>query len=129
MFIFLSFIMTQSAFGEEYIEEERLWGIESLTIIDNETISVSKRENQGEGSGLSLIHKSYSKGIPLEIKIGNGFLLTDMHHANMYFELIKIEDETAYFKLTDTFNATSFGDGIKKQTKFITKRIKANLDE
>lgn len=83
---------------------------------DNSVTLVDAKSGYGAGLSMSLAKKIDSA----TIKIGESCVLRDGHHASITYELKKIEKGQLTFLITDKFDARSFGDSIKKETKTIT---------
>lgn len=102
----------------DYIQQTgRLWGIAQVTIDNDNSVTLVDAET-GYGRGLSL---SLSRRVAsVTLKIGESCVLSDGHHAFITYELKKIEKGKITFLVTDKFDARSFGDGIKQETKILT---------
>lgn len=102
----------------DYIQKTgRLWGIAEVKINDDNSITLIDAES-GYGSGLMMSLSKVQKSATLEV--GQSCSLSDGHHAFIEYNFTKLKDGKITFFITDKFDARSFGDGIKKETKTAT---------
>lgn len=102
----------------DYIEKTgRLWGIAEVRINADDSVTLVDAES-GYGSELMLSLGEVVKS--RTIKAGESCTLSDGHHAFITYEFKESKKGKITFIITDTFDARSFGDGVKKETKTIT---------
>jgi len=102
----------------DYIQKTgRLWGISEIRINEDNSVTLLDSET-GYGSQLMM---SLTKVVKSEtINVGEKSVLIDGHHVFITYEFKKLEKNKITFLVTDKFDARSFGDGIKEETKIIT---------
>ncbi len=102
----------------DYIQKTgRLWGIAEVRINKDNSVTLTDADS-GYGCGLMMSLSKVQKSAT--IKVGESCTLSDGHHAFITYELKKSEKGKVAFLVTDKFDARSFGNGIKKETKTIT---------
>jgi len=104
----------QSTF--DYIEQTgRLWGISEVRLNTNDTVTLIDAQS-GYGRGLWII--SDGKALPSKtIKIGESCTLIDGHHVTLTYKIKALEGNKIIIIVTEIFDARSFGDKIKTDTK------------
>lgn len=102
----------------DYIQKTgRLWGVAEVSVNEDNSITLIDAES-GYGSGLMMSLSTVQTSATL--KVGETCSLSDGHHAFIKYEFKELQDGKITFFITDTFDARSFGDGIKKETKTLT---------
>lgn len=102
----------------DYIEKTgRLWGIAEVRINGDHSVTLVDTET-GYGSALMFSLSEVVKS--RTIKAGERCTLSDGHHFFITYEFKESKNGKIAFIVTDKFDARSFGDAVKKETKTIT---------
>jgi len=105
----------------DYIEQTgRLWGISEIRLNTNDTVTLVDAQS-GYGRGLWII--SEGKALPSQtIKVGESCTLIDGHHVTLTYKLKAFEGQKIIIIVTNNFDARSFGEEVKTDTKVIPIR-------
>jgi hypothetical protein len=103
----------------EYIENtSNLWGIASVTLHVDGSVTLVDATNSGFGYGLMLFAAERTRQDLVTLKKGESCSLSDGDHAFLSYTFKGLNSEKQMvFIVVERFDARSFGDGIKEQTK------------
>jgi hypothetical protein len=108
----------------EYIENtSNLWGIASVTLHDDVSVTLADATNSGFGYGLMMFDSEQILRDQVTLKKGESCSLSDGDHAFLSYTYQGLSaQKQIMFRVTDRFDARSFGDGIKELTKSVFVR-------
>jgi hypothetical protein len=106
----------------EYIEgTQRLWGIESVRLQNDGRVTLVDAKAQGYGYGLTLYATERERVDQVTLGKGEACFLSDGHHAFLTYRYDGLNTHSQLvFTVTDRFDARSFGDDIKEETKTLS---------
>lgn len=102
----------------EYAEKtKQLWGISSVTLEADGSVTLIDATNKGYGHGMLLLSSDNERADNITLRKGDKCVLSD-HHASIIYLFKDISSASQLvFTVTDTFDARSFGDDIKEAKK------------
>lgn len=109
-----------SATIDYILQTGRLWGVAELRLNDSESITLVDAKSSGLGLNLTMRDSKHKTVDSITLRPGQACSLSDGRHAFITYELKAIEQDRIVIKVTDKFDARSFGDGIKETKKTIT---------
>jgi hypothetical protein len=105
------------------VKTSNLWGIASVTLHDDGSVTLVDATTNGFGYGLMLSDSGLIQRDRVTLKEGESCSLSDGDHAFLtYTYQGLIAQKQIMFCVTDRFDARSFGDGVKELTKSVFVR-------
>lgn len=105
----------------DYIRQTgRLWGVTELKVNVDNSITLVDAKSSGVGLNLMMRDSDNKDVDSVTLSPGQACSFSDGRHVFITYELKAIEQDRIIIKVTDKFDARSFGNGIKKEKKTIT---------
>lgn len=105
----------------EYIRQTgRLWGVAEVALNENGSITLVDAKSSGVGLNLMMRDSKHKTVDSITLSPSQSCSLSDGRHVFITYELKAIEAGRIVIKVTDEFDARSFGDGIKRTKATVT---------
>jgi len=101
---------------ERIKETGQLWGIREIRLNTEGSVTLFDAKHAGLGCGLVMFGKNRERVDEITLTPGQNCDLSDGHHASLEYEYLGSRDGKLSFRVTDHFDARSFGGRVTKKT-------------